>query len=117
MDDSIHQRRQKVFRLLDWLFATIGAFICILVVGGFSASQFPDLWPLPGLYFIEPFLTTNTFLGILIQLIFATVLASAAFTLIALFLKSEEMISLIGAIKRKMTKSIEILSVEETEKL
>ncbi len=53
MDDSIHQRRQKVFRLLDWLFATIGAFICILVVGGFSASQFPDLWPLPGLYFIE----------------------------------------------------------------
>jgi putative peptidoglycan lipid II flippase len=70
-----------------------------------------------GLYFVEPFLKTNTFLGILIQLSFATVLAATAFTLIALFLKSEEMISLIGAIKRKMSGSVEVLSVDETEKL
>jgi hypothetical protein len=53
MEDTNLQRRQKVFRSLDWLFAVIAAFICILVAGGFSASQFPDLWPFPGLYFIE----------------------------------------------------------------
>ncbi len=70
-----------------------------------------------GLYFIEPFLDTHTFLGILAQLIFATILASTAFTLIALFLKSEEMISLVSSIKRKMTKSVQVLDVGETEKL
>jgi hypothetical protein len=53
MGESTHQGRQKLLRLLDWVFADIGAFICILVAGGFSASQFPDLWPFPGLYFIE----------------------------------------------------------------
>lgn len=69
------------------------------------------------LYFIEPFLKTNTFLGILIQLVFATVLAATAFTLIALFLKSEEMISLISSIKRRVTKSVEVLDISETEEL
>ncbi|MFH0852654.1 MAG: murein biosynthesis integral membrane protein MurJ [bacterium] len=69
------------------------------------------------LYFIEPFLNTFTFLGILVQLIFATILASAVFTLIALLLRSEEMISLISAIKRKMTASVKLLGMSETEEL
>jgi len=69
------------------------------------------------LYFIEPFLNTRTFLGILIQLIFATILASVGFTLIALLLKSEEMISLIASIKRKMLKSVRFLGISETEEL
>lgn len=70
-----------------------------------------------GLYFIEPFLNTRTFLGILIQLIFATILASVGFTLIALLLKSEEMISLIASIKRRMLKSVRFLGISETEEL
>ena len=70
-----------------------------------------------GLYFIEPFLNTFTFLGILIQLVFASILAFTVFILISLFLKSEEMISLISSIKRKMTKSLRFFDISESEEL
>ena len=43
---------QKVSTVLQWVFAFVGAGICIITVIGFASSQ-PDLWPLPALYFIE----------------------------------------------------------------
>ena len=70
-----------------------------------------------GLYLIEPLVGTTTFLGILAQLIFATILALIPFVLICLVLKSKEMVSLLGSIKRKMLKSVTILDVSETEEL
>jgi putative peptidoglycan lipid II flippase len=70
-----------------------------------------------GLYFIEPFLDTHTFLGILMQLSFATVLAVAVFTLTSLLIKSEEMISLINSIGRKMGRSVTILDINRTSQL
>jgi len=50
-------------------------------------------------------------------LIFATILALILFVLICLVLKSKEMVSLLGSIKRKMLKSVTILDVSETEEL
>jgi len=69
------------------------------------------------LYFIEPFLNTFTFLGILIQLLFATILAGAVFVLISVLLKSEEMISLLSLIERRTRGAIRILGAEETEQM
>ncbi|OGZ33366.1 MAG: murein biosynthesis integral membrane protein MurJ [Candidatus Portnoybacteria bacterium RBG_13_41_18] len=70
-----------------------------------------------GLYFIEPFINTLTFLGILIQLVFATIIALAAFTIVALLLRSEEMVSFVNSIERKMGKSVRSLDIGEAEKL
>ncbi len=70
-----------------------------------------------GLYFVEPFLNTHTFFGVLLQLIFATLIAIAAFVLISLFLKSEEMINLARALRRKVFKTEEYVGVGETEEL
>ena len=69
------------------------------------------------LYFIEPYLNTFTFLGILIQLIFATFFAGVIFVLICLALKSEEMMNLINSIRGKIFKSVDYLDVSETEQL
>ncbi|MBI4709094.1 MAG: murein biosynthesis integral membrane protein MurJ [Candidatus Portnoybacteria bacterium] len=69
------------------------------------------------LYFIEPFLNTLTFLGILLQLIFATFFAGVIFVSISLLLKSEEMISLVAAVKRKMWQSVKFLGISETEEM
>ena len=70
-----------------------------------------------GLYFIEPFLNTHTFIGIFFQLLFATLIAGAAFVLVALFLKSEEMINLVVTLRRKVFKTEEYVGVGETEEL
>jgi putative peptidoglycan lipid II flippase len=70
-----------------------------------------------GLYFIEPFLDTHTFLGVFFQLLFATLIATAAYVLVALFLKSEEMINLAAALRRKVFKTEEYVGVGETEEL
>jgi hypothetical protein len=45
--------RQKVLRLLEWVFAVFGAAACLAVVAVFANQQLDDLWPTPGLYFIE----------------------------------------------------------------
>ncbi|HEX7975977.1 MAG TPA: hypothetical protein VF498_16330 [Anaerolineales bacterium] len=45
--------RQKVLRLLEWAFAVFGAAVCLAVVDLFALQQLDELWPLPGLYFIE----------------------------------------------------------------
>lgn len=70
-----------------------------------------------GLYFVEPFLDTHTFFGIFLQLLFATLIATAAFVLVSLFLKSEEMINLAAALRRKVFKTEEYVGVGETEEL
>ncbi|OIO48396.1 MAG: murein biosynthesis integral membrane protein MurJ [Parcubacteria group bacterium CG1_02_40_82] len=70
-----------------------------------------------GLYFIEPFLNTHTFIGVLLQLVFATLIALCAFVLVSLFLKSEEMINLARALRRKVFKTEEYVGVGETEEL
>lgn len=56
------------------------------------------------LYLIEPFLNTRTFLGILAQLVFATLFAGAAFIFASLALKSEEAKNLLGSLRRKIKK-------------
>lgn len=70
-----------------------------------------------GLYFIEPFLNTHTFFGVLLQLLFATSIATAAFVLASLFLKSEEMINLIITLRRRVFKTEEYVGIGETEEL
>ncbi len=45
--------RQKVLRLLEWIFAGLGAAVCLAVIVLFASQQLDDLWPTPGLYFIE----------------------------------------------------------------
>ncbi len=70
-----------------------------------------------GLYFIEPHLNERTFLGIFAQLTFATTLALATFTTLALLLKSEEMVSLIGAVKRKLNKSVVVTGTSENTQI
>ena len=70
-----------------------------------------------GLYFIEPFLNTHTFIGVLLQLVFATLIALCAFVLVSLFLKSEEMINLARALRRKVFKTEEYVGVGETDEL
>ncbi len=69
------------------------------------------------LYLVEPFLGTRTFLGIFLQLIFATVLSAAAFALASLLVKSEEMVSLINSIGRKMGRSVTVFDIGETNQL
>jgi putative peptidoglycan lipid II flippase len=69
-----------------------------------------------GLYFIEPFLNTHTFLGVALQLIFATLIAGGAYVLVALLLKSEEMINLAVAFRRKV-RGEEYVGVGETEEM
>lgn len=70
-----------------------------------------------GLYFIDPYINEHTFLGIFIQLAFATILALAAFTAVALFFKSEEMISLIDAMRRKISKSVVVTGTSENTQI
>jgi len=69
------------------------------------------------LYFIEPFLDTATFLGILLQLSFSTVLAIVALVSISLLIKSEEMISLVASIQKRMGRFVKVLDVSESEQL
>jgi hypothetical protein len=42
-----------LLRGIEWVFALLGAAICVLVVLIFAAQQPDNLWPAPGLYFIE----------------------------------------------------------------
>lgn len=70
-----------------------------------------------GLYFIGPHINERTFLGIFTQLAFATTLALAVFTAVALFLKSEEMISLIDAMKRKLSKTVVVTGTSENTQI
>jgi putative peptidoglycan lipid II flippase len=70
-----------------------------------------------GLYFVEPFLDTHTFVGVFLQLVFATLIGLAAFVLVSLYLKSEEMINLAAALKRKVFKTEEYVGVGDTEEL
>jgi hypothetical protein len=48
------------FRLFEWIFSSLGAVNCIVIPILFSYSQiqfsaggFSNIWPLPGIYFIE----------------------------------------------------------------
>jgi hypothetical protein len=69
------------------------------------------------LYFIEPYLNSRTFIGIFTQLAFSTVFALFAFAATSLALKSEEMISLIDATKRKLSKTTIVLNSSESSQL
>lgn len=40
-------------RSCEWFFALFGAAGCVVVVIAFASQQFYDLWPTPGLYFME----------------------------------------------------------------
>jgi hypothetical protein len=42
-----------VLRGIEWVFIFLGTASCVLVVLVFAAQQPNDLWPAPGLYFIE----------------------------------------------------------------
>jgi uncharacterized membrane protein len=42
-----------LLRFIEWVFVLLGAAICILVVLMFAAQQPDDLWPAPGIYFLE----------------------------------------------------------------
>jgi hypothetical protein len=53
MDTAAHPTRAKVLRLLEWAFAIFGAVVCLVVVLLFASLQPDQLWPLPGIYFIE----------------------------------------------------------------
>jgi hypothetical protein len=52
---SLSQRSlpTRLLRGIEWVFALLGAAICVLVVLIFAAQQPDNLWPAPGLYFIE----------------------------------------------------------------
>ena len=50
MDRTVSSR---VLRGFEWFFALLGAAICVFVVIAFASQQFNDLWPAPGLYFLE----------------------------------------------------------------
>ena len=42
-----------VLRGCEWFFALFGAVVCVGVAIGFASQQSHDLWPAPGLYFLE----------------------------------------------------------------
>lgn len=42
-----------VLRGCEWFFALLGATVCVGVAIAFASQQFNDLWPTPGLYFLE----------------------------------------------------------------
>jgi hypothetical protein len=46
-------KKNSLLRGVEWTSAVIGAAVCLIVVLVFSSQQASDLWPLPGLYFIE----------------------------------------------------------------
>lgn len=94
-----------------------GKKIALAFLKYLSAGLVSGMVGYAGLYFVEPFLNTHTFLGVLLQLVFATLIAIAAFVLISLFLKSEEMINLARALRRKVFKTEEYVGVGETEEL
>ena len=40
-------------RGIEWFFALLGAAVCVFVAIAFASQQLNDLWPTPGLYFLE----------------------------------------------------------------
>lgn len=69
------------------------------------------------LYLIEPFLNDRTFVGIFFQLIFASIFAFATFTAVALLFRSEEMNSLLAALKRKTGKPVILVGTSESNQI
>lgn len=43
----------KGLRLLEWVLTVLAMGVCLAVVFLFASQQLDELWPLPGLYFIE----------------------------------------------------------------
>jgi putative peptidoglycan lipid II flippase len=82
-----------------------------------SASLVSGVVGYASLYFIEPYLNSRTFTGIFLQLLFATIIAGAAFTAVALMFKSEEMISLIEAMKKKFNRRTVVVGMSENTQL
>ena len=53
MNQVTTSTRQKVLRLLEWVFAVLGTAVCEVAVIFFASQQLDALWPAPGFYFIE----------------------------------------------------------------
>ncbi|OGZ34150.1 MAG: murein biosynthesis integral membrane protein MurJ [Candidatus Portnoybacteria bacterium RBG_19FT_COMBO_36_7] len=107
-----------LFVLLRRFFGRLeGRKIIVAFIKYLTAGIAAGVTAYAGLYFIEPFLNTYTFIGILIQLLFATMIGGGAFILVALLLRSEEMINLAAAFRRKVFRTEEYVGVGETEEL
>jgi hypothetical protein len=53
MNDTPNLKRINLFRIAEWLLVVFGAADCLVVIFLFAGQQGQELWPLPGLYFIE----------------------------------------------------------------
>lgn len=58
MSDNPNSRKNNVLHVLEWILVFIGAAVCLVVVFLFSSQQPNELWPFPGLYFLEITLLT-----------------------------------------------------------
>ncbi len=52
-----------VLRGCEWIFVLFGAAVCVWVSITFASMQYNDLWPTPGLYFLEILLFTMAVLA------------------------------------------------------